>query len=97
MDSPNLPHAHRQTWRDLADEGAAIEIIELRERIASLEADLTIYREIAQAGIHHAHTARLRERRLRATATQYRHEIAVLRAQLREAQAVRPTADSRAA
>ena len=40
-------HEPKQTWRQMADEHVALELAEARERITSLEADVTTYRQLA--------------------------------------------------
>ncbi len=66
MDRANLPHQAprpRQTWQEMADEHAAIEILELSDRVTDLEGDVASYRAIATAGIHALHRAHQREQR----------------------------------
>jgi hypothetical protein len=46
----------------------------LQERIAHLESDVTIYREIATTAIHKLHDVVLERDRLRAQVREYRHQ-----------------------
>jgi hypothetical protein len=59
----------------LADEHVAIELIEARERILSLEADIRVYREIATAGIHALHELTTERDQLRRTVRELRESV----------------------
>lgn len=62
----------QQTWQQMADEHVALEILELRDRVRDLEADLCIYQQIATAGIHALHRVTQERDRLRAAARDQR-------------------------
>jgi hypothetical protein len=67
VEAATLRVAQQPTVDDLALDAACHEILQLHDRIASLESDVTIYREIATAAIHQLHRVtgerdRLRER-----------------------------------
>lgn len=52
MNTQNLPRSEpRQTWRQMLDEGNALEIIELQDRIADVEGERDTYRELAQSAL----------------------------------------------
>lgn len=50
--------------RELVIEGLGVENAELREHISSLEADIRVYRELAQAALDKVHTQQRRIARL---------------------------------
>lgn len=63
----------------LVSEAAAMEILELEERVRDLEADNAVLVEIATAGIHQLHAAHLREQKLKKITLSQRLEIQMLR------------------
>lgn len=72
-------YASKQTFQQLASEGAAMEVLELEDRVRDLEADLVKYREIATVGIHQLHEALQREEKLKAYVEAQRDQIRDLR------------------
>ena len=83
-------------FRLMALEMANDDVVLLLERVASLEADVDVYREIAQQAIHVAHDVTADRDRLRRRGNQRVEDIRPLRAQDRRA-ARRSTASPSAA
>ncbi len=70
------------TAKDAALEFFAGRELELRERVASLEADVAVYRELAVAGFDALRDLTVRYRRLQASANRVHDEYRELRQQL---------------
>jgi hypothetical protein len=78
-DSHDSTTSRRPAWLALADEDSALEILILRDRIADLQADVRIYREIATAGVHALHAITRERDRLRTDVRELRTDLKFLR------------------
>jgi hypothetical protein len=68
MNGHNLPHDEpRQTWQQMADEHAQLEILDLRNENANVLADVAIYSDMAKmlSDAIHAMTLKFRRERRR--------------------------------
>lgn len=82
---PTAPCTRHDRAADLVIEALALSEAELLQRVADLEADVAVYRELAQAGIHELHELTLSHERLRDQHQRLLDEYRHLRVQIMSA------------